>query len=121
MRVNEKNYIKEQYMDIELKLDGNSLYREESFTDMKVGAVRMLTPVKSDGSMDESRKPIFIGQTQLMSPKGPLPVSCIIKAGTLKEAADNFPEAMTKEVDRMISLARQAQEKEVSRIVVPGR
>ena len=43
-------------MDIDLKLDGNNLYREESFTDMKTGAVRRLTPVKSDGSEDESRE-----------------------------------------------------------------
>jgi hypothetical protein len=108
-------------MDINLKLDENNLYREESFTDMKIGAVRMLTPVTSDGSLDESRKPVFIGQTQLMSPEGPLPVSCIIQASSLKKAVASFPEAVAKEVDRMISLAQQAQEKEKSRIVVPGR
>ena len=108
-------------MDIELKLDGNSLYREESYTDMKVGAVRMLTPVSTDGLRDESRKSIFIGQTQLMSPDGPLPVSCILEAGSLTEAVANFPKAMTKEIDRMISLVQEAQKKEKSRIVVPGR
>jgi len=108
-------------MDIDLKLDGDNLFKEESFTDMKVGAVRVLTPVKSDGSTDESRKPVFIGQTQLMSPNGPLPVSCMIEASSLKEAAEKFPEAVSKEVDRMISLAQQAKEKEESRIVVPGR
>jgi hypothetical protein len=108
-------------MDANLKLDGNNLYKEESFTDMKVGAVRVLSPVKPDGSMDESRSPVFIGQTQLMSPNGPLPVSCMIEAASLKEAADKFPDAMAKEVERMISLAQQAQQKEESRIVVPGR
>jgi hypothetical protein len=108
-------------MDIDLKLDGDSLFKEESFTDMKTGAVRVLTPVKSDGSADESRKRLFIGQTQLMSPKGPLPVSCMIEADSLKEAADKFPDAVSKEVDRMVSLAQQAKEKEESRIVVPGR
>jgi hypothetical protein len=108
-------------MNIDLKLDGDGLFKEESFTDMKTGAVRVLTPVRSDGSVDESRQSVFIGQTQLMSPNGPLPVSCMIEAGSLKEAADKFPDAVSKEVDRMISLAQQAQEKKESRIVVPGR
>ena len=108
-------------MDVNLKLDGNNLYKEESFTDMKVGAIRVLTPVKEDRSVDESRSPVFLGQTQLMSPNGPLPVSCMIEAASLKEAADKFPDAMAREVDRIVSIAQQAQQKEESRIVVPGR
>ncbi len=55
-------------MEIDLKLDGNNLYREESFTDLKVGAIRKLTPVTTDGSLDISRHPIFMAHTQLMSP-----------------------------------------------------
>ena len=66
-------------MDIDLKLDENNLYKEESFTDLKTGAVRRLTPVKEDGTRDEGREPIFMAQTQLMSPNGPLPVSCMIE------------------------------------------
>ena len=108
-------------MDINLQLNVNDLYQETSFTDMKVGAIRVLTPVKADGSADESRRPIFIGQTQLMSPNGPLPVSCMIEATSIKDAAEKFPDAVAKEVDRIVSLAQQAQEKESSRIVVPGR
>ena len=108
-------------MDINLKLNINELYREESFTDMKVGAIRVLTPVTADGNPDEGRKPMFIGQTQLMSPNGPLPVSCIIEAGSLQDAAEKFPDAVAKEVDRIVALAQKAEEKENSRIVVPGR
>lgn len=108
-------------MDANLKLDGNNLYKEESFTDMKVGAVRVLTPVKTDGSVDESRSPLYLGQTQLMSPNGPLPVSCMIEATSLNDAVDKFPEAVAKEVERIVSVAQQAQQKEESRIVVPGR
>ena len=36
----------------ELKMDPSSLYREEMFTDRKMGAIRVLTPVKSDGAPD---------------------------------------------------------------------
>lgn len=108
-------------MDINLELDVNGLFKEESFTDMKVGAVRVLTPVKSDGSDDASRRPVFIGQTQLMSPNGPLPVSCVIEAASIKEATEKFPEALANEVERIVELAQKAQQKEASRIVVPGR
>jgi len=108
-------------MELDLKLDGSNLYREESFTDMKTGAVRRMSPVKSDGSPDESRDPIFIAQTQLMSPEGPLPVSAMLEAKTLNEAVDNFSEAVGKEVNRMIELAKQAKQEDASRIIVPGQ
>jgi len=34
------------------KMDPATLYREEIYTDRKVGTIRTLTPVKSDGSPD---------------------------------------------------------------------
>jgi hypothetical protein len=108
-------------MEIDLKLDGNNLYREESFTDMKTGAVRRLTPVKSDGSDDESREAIFIAQTQLMSPEGALPVSAMLEAKTLAQAIQNFPEAVKNEVDRIVEIAQKAKQEESSRIIVPGQ
>lgn len=108
-------------MEIDLKLDGNNLYREESFTDMKTGAVRRLTPVASDGSDDEGRDPIFIAQTQLMSPEGALPVSAMLEAKTLAEAIRVFPEAVEKEVARIVEIAQKAKQDESSRIIVPGQ
>jgi len=108
-------------MDIDLKLDKDNLYKEESFTDLKTGAVRRLTPVKEDGSKDESREPIFMAQTQLMSPNGPLPVSCMIEAAKLPEAVKQFPDIVKKEVERIIELAQKAQQEESSRIIVPGQ
>jgi hypothetical protein len=108
-------------MEIDLKLDGNNLYREESFTDMKTGAIRRLTPVKSDGSDDGSRDAIFVAQTQLMSPEGALPVSAMLEAKTLDEAIQIFPEAVSKEVDRIVEIAQKAKQDESSRIIVPGQ
>ena len=108
-------------MDIDLTLDKNNLYQEESFTDLKTGAVRRLTPVTEDGSRDDSRAPIFMAQTQLMSPNGPLPVSCMIEATTLSEAVKMFPDVVQKEVERIVELAQKAQQEESSRIIVPGQ
>jgi len=108
-------------MDLDLKLDENNLYQEESFTDLKTGAVRRLSPVTKDGRTDDSRSPIFMAQTQLMSPNGPLPVSCMIDATTLPEAIEKFPEVVQQEVQRIVELAQKAQTKEDSRIIVPGQ
>ncbi len=96
-------------MEINLKLNGNNLYREESFTDLKVGAIRKLTPVASDGSLDESRHPIFMAHTQLMSPNGPFPVSCLIDTKTLPEAIEKFPDKMGIEVEKIMDAAQKSK------------
>jgi hypothetical protein len=110
-----------QEMNVNLVMDGNNLYREESFTDMKVGAVRRLSPVTSDGAPDDSRAPIYYGHSQLMSPQGPLPVSCSIAAGSLPEAVAKFPDAMRQEIQRIMEEVQKAQQdqrdEEKSRIV----
>ena len=43
----------------EIEVDVANLYREETFTDLKVATLQQLTPVKPDGSRDESRETIF--------------------------------------------------------------
>ncbi len=105
----------------EIKVDLNNLYREETFTDLRVATLRRMTPVKSDGSTDESRPVLFMGETQLMSARGLLPVSCPIEATTLDEAIEKFPDAVNEAVERMIEQARELQRQEASRIVVPGQ
>lgn len=88
---------------IDFTVDRNNLYREESFTDIKVAAIRRLTPVKPDGSDDESRDSIFMAQTQLMSPSGPVVLQSILDAGNLEQAMERFPKAMQKEMDRVMA------------------
>ena len=94
---------------IDFTVDRNNLYREESFTDVKVAAIRRLTPVKPDGTVDESRDSLFMAQTQLMSPSGPVVLQCILDAGNLEQAMERFPEAMQKEMDR---IAAEQEKKE---------
>jgi hypothetical protein len=104
----------------EITVDRENLYLEEVFTDLKIATIRRLSPVKPDGSHDETRPTLFQGQTQLMSQMGPLPVSCAIEAANLEEAMDKFGEAMGQAVERMIEEAREIQRQEASRIIVPG-
>ena len=105
----------------EIKVDVDNLYREETFTDLRVATVRCLTPVGSDGARDESRPVRFIGETQLMSARGLLPVSAPIDATSLEEALEKFPSAINQAVERLIEEAREMQRQEASRIVVPGQ
>jgi hypothetical protein len=103
----------------ELNVDTKNLYREESYTDLKVASLKRLVPVTASGEPDPSREPRFIAQTQLMSQVGPVPVSALIEARTLEEAIAKFPEAVSRAVEEMIEEAREIQRQEASRIVVP--
>jgi len=98
---------------IDFTVDRNNLYREEAFTDIKVAAIRRLTPIKPDGSDDESRDPIFMAQTQLMSPSGPVLLQSILDAGTLEQAMKIFPKVMQKEMDKVIEKNKKEQGKDV--------
>ena len=99
----------------------SNLYREELFTDLKVCTIRRLIPVKPDGTADKTRKTIYVGQTHLISPNGPIPVQNIVQAKDLQQAFKKFPEAMKAAIDRMVEEAKKIQQKEESRIIVPGR
>jgi len=104
----------------EIEVDSNNLYREESFTDLKVATIRRLVPVKPDGSEDGTREVFFTGQAQIMSQMGPLPIQCQIPGKTLEEAVQNFPEAIGQAVEKMVEEVKDMQRQEASRIVVPG-
>jgi hypothetical protein len=104
----------------DLKLDEKSLYQEEVFTDLRVGSLKQLTPVTKDGSRDMGRPMVYVGETQLMSQVGPLPVQTRIEAESLAAAIDRFPAAIQAAVEAMIEEVKELQRKEMSRIVVPG-
>jgi len=112
----------------EFKIDRTNLYVEESFTDLKIGTVKRLKPVKSDGSEDKSRKPMFVGHTSIMTPDGPLPIQNVIDAKELAQAIKKFPEAMQAAMDRLIEEVKKYQEQQKSEIqrpdsniIIPGR
>jgi hypothetical protein len=102
-----------------LRVDRTNLYREDVFTDLKVATIKKLTPIKIDGTMDTTRPVTFIGQTQIMSQMGPLPVQCTIEATSLEQAIERFPAAARVAVEEMIQEAREMQRQEMGRIVVP--
>jgi hypothetical protein len=104
----------------EIKLDDTKLYREEVFTDLRVGSLKQLIPVTKHGERDLGRPIVFVGETQLMSQVGPLPVQTRIEAENLQAAIERFPAAIQTAVEAMIAEVKELQRKEMSRIVVPG-
>lgn len=105
----------------EVKVDRTNLYKEESFTDLKVATIRRLSPIREDGTPDTARPVLFTGETTLMSDRGPLPIQCSIEAKDLNEAMDKFPDAVQGAVEKLIEQAREMQRQQMSRIVVPGQ
>lgn len=103
----------------ELKMDPANMYREEIFTDRKIGTIRMLTPVKNDSSVDAARKVIYVGETQLMTPVGALPLAFEIDADSLGIAAEKFAEFAAVAVERAVKELQEMRRQASSSIVIP--
>mgnify|MGYP001816468161 FL=1 len=103
----------------EIRMDVNSLYREETFTDNAVGTLRRLTPVTADGEIDPARPMQFIGSTQVLTTAGPMPLSFEIEAATLTEAAEAFGDAAKKSFEQTMEELKEMQRQQASSIVVP--
>lgn len=103
----------------ELKMDPANLYREDTFTDRKVGTIRRLTPVTPAGADDAKRKTLYVGQTQLMTPMGALPLAFEIEAASLGEAAEKFAAAAKVSVERAVKELQQLRREAASSIIIP--
>lgn len=103
----------------EPKMDPKSLYREEIITDRKVGTIRVLTPIKSDGSSDASRAITYIGEAQLLTSVGTLPINFEIEAQSLDEAVKKFAEVAKEAVERTVKDLQELRRQAASSIVVP--
>lgn len=103
----------------ELKMDPANLYREDIFTDRKVGTIRRLTPVTPTGTDDAKRKTLYVGQTQLMTPVGALPLAFEIEAASLGEAAEKFAAAAKVAVDRAVKELQHLRREAASSIIIP--
>ena len=105
----------------DIDIDTSNLYREEQYTDLKVGTLQKLVPITANGDDDPSRETLFIGQAQIMSQMGPIPISAPIEAKTLAAACAEFPSALEKAMEKLAEEAQKRQIEDASRIVVPGK
>jgi hypothetical protein len=101
------------------QMDADSLWREEIYTDRKVGTIRALLPVRADGQTDPTRKPQYIGEAQLMTSMGPLPVSFEIEAQSLAEAVKNYAATAKDAIERTVRELQDLRRQAASSIVIP--
>ena len=110
----------DEQLDAEIQMEAENLYREETYTDRRVGSLQILTPVNSDGTDDSTRQQLYVGQTQILTPAGALPLSFELEATTMKEAIEKFGEgakvALSEAMQRLEEMRRAAS----SSIIVPG-
>ncbi len=102
------------------KMDATALYREDIVTDRKVGTIRRMTPLKSDGTDDATRPTLYVGEAQIMTNAGPLPINFEIEAPTLGEAVEKFGDAAKEAVERTVRELQELRRQQASSIVVPG-
>jgi len=105
--------------EAQLRMDADNLYQEEVFTDRRVGTIQRLTPVDGEGARDAGRPVIYVGQTQLMTQAGPLPLSFEIEAENLTDVAGLFAGAANKAVEDAVKRLEEMRRESASSIIVP--
>jgi hypothetical protein len=103
----------------ETQMDATALYQEEMFTDRRVGALRRLNPVKSNGSPDPARPTLYIGQAEIMTNMGPVPINFEIEADTLDKAVAGFGPAAAVAIERTVQQIQDMRRQAASQLVVP--
>ena len=104
----------------EIKLDPAALFLEEVFTDRRVGTIRRLTPVTSDGAPDASRPVLYIGETQVMSNVGALPIVFEIDATNVGDAASKFGDLAKVAIEQTMKELQEMRRQSQSGLVIPG-
>ncbi len=105
--------------DRQTEMDPKQMYREEIFTDRKLGTIRKLTPVGADGAIDAARPVIFSGQAQVMTPMGALPLSFDLEAASLDAAIAKFGAAAEAAVQQTMRELQEMRREQASSLVIP--
>ena len=107
-------------LEQEITMDSASLYREENFTDRRIGSIQRLVPVNADGTTDDSRRALYLGQTQVITPAGALPLSFELDAQTLDEAIEKFGDGAKQALAGTMQKLEEMRREQASSIIVPG-
>lgn len=103
----------------DFSMEADDLYREEIYTDRRVGTVRQLIPVKIGGADDPARPTLYLGQAQMLTPLGALPLTFEIPAASLEEAILAFGEGARQAAEQAIEEIKEMRREAASSIVIP--
>jgi hypothetical protein len=100
-------------------MESSQIYLEETFTDRRVGTIRRLTPVTADGAPDSARSVVYVGQAQVMTPMGALPISFDLEATSLSGAIAKFGDAAELAVQQTMRELQELRREQASSLVIP--
>lgn len=102
-----------------VQMDATQVYREDTFTDRRVGTIRRMTPVTAAGEPDASRPVLYVGQAQIMTPMGALPLSFEIDANSMATAIEKFGPAAEVAVQQTMRELQELRRESASSLVIP--
>ena len=100
-------------------MDAKALYREEIYTDRKMGTLRVMLPVTAEGTADSARQTLYLGEAQLMTNMGPLPISFDIEATSLADAIAKYGDAAKVGVEQALRELQEMRRQASSSLVIP--
>jgi hypothetical protein len=103
----------------DLQMNAAGLYREEAVTDRRIGSIRILTPVTADGLADAMRKVLYVGEAQVLTPGGVLPLVFEIDATSLSEAVHRFAAGAAAAVEHALRELEALRREAASSLIVP--
>lgn len=103
----------------DIRMDPDGLYREEVFTDRRVGTIHKMTPITRSGGTDDSRPVVWVGQAQMMTPAGALPLQFEIDAKDLAEASEKFGDGAQKAAEETMERLKEMRREQASSIMTP--
>ncbi len=103
----------------EAKMDATSLYREEIYTDRAAATLRVLVPVTRSGAPDAARATLYLGEAQILTNMGPLPINFEIDADNLADAVARYGDAAKAGVDAAMRELQEMRRQASSSIVIP--
>lgn len=81
--------------------------------------IRVMYPVKADGAADGVRTTLYVGEAQMYTSMGALPLSFEIYADSLQEAVSNYAAAAKDAVERTMRDIQELRRQSASSIVIP--
>jgi len=103
----------------QIQMDASNLYQEDTFTDRRVGTIKRMSPVTAIGAPDAARPVLYVGQAQIMTPMGALPLSFEIEADSLEAAIGKFGPAAELAVQQTMRELQEMRRESATSLVIP--
>ena len=100
-------------------MDATSLYREEIYTDRAAATLRVLVPVTAAGAPDPARPTVYMGEAQILTNMGPLPINFEIPATTLADAVARYGDAAKEGIENAMRELQEMRRQASSSLVIP--